>query len=584
VPPDWNEDEILAEFDDVTDTELDVDEDEVDVADDTEGEAEVTDEDDDLDDEDIDEIALDLDEDDEDDDGDEDYGQDVNEVEEDAYKVPVGEFDAGWDDEEDGGDYQLEDDTENPDYMRQKELVEEAVRASNQRAADENFDPLGFIQNDMTDDMAKALDELPFIQEAEQLSASMMLTDDDVETIDLDKAVAEVSDLMTEDPYPRYQSGERNFLEENIGVSDDDMERLDGVYKQINEKLEEEPWDKVNLKDQTGWDSLTNETLAEMEDCLEEIGGSAYNVTRWLLYDLDFNVSNLILAAVKHNPQAPVLLQHWYPQLVTYARYQHSRDRDFDFNWEDVENADLQELEHYYAGFGYKEIPKKAPAETGIISLEDLDEEEIKMAALERWMTDVYNPEWDRKDFDDDDMQDEDNVFSQFYEAPQHPDLPTFADAVEDIEQWKEEMGDEASNHKYRDMMGKTYDYKVVRDEEFEREFRGHLIIACTGQSTDLEVAERITERFEQELGKKVFVETRIMNLAREEDNVFEIWLESYEIDLLHSKKRATANAEDWDGPVDCDEAQIEFLVDRVRFLISDEVRYSYRMELEHTE
>jgi hypothetical protein len=99
-----------------------------------------------------------------------------------------------------------------------------------------------------------------------------------------------------------------------------------------------------------------------------------------------------------------------------------------------------------------------------------------------------------------------------------------------------------------------------------------------------LEVAERITERFEQELGKKVFVETRIMNLAREEDNVFEIWLESYEIDLLHSKKRATANAEDWDGPVDCDEAQIEFLVDRVRFLISDEVRYSYRMELEHTE
>lgn len=584
VPPDWNEDEILAEFDDVTDTELDVDEDEVDVADDTEGEAEVTDEDDDLDDEDIDEIALDLDEDDEDDDGDEDYGQDVNEVEEDAYKVPVGEFDAGWDDEEDGGDYQLEDDTENPDYMRQKELVEEAVRASNQRAADENFDPLGFIQNDMTDDMAKALDELPFIQEAEQLSASMMLTDDDVETIDLDKAVAEVSDLMTEDPYPRYQSGERNFLEENIGVSDDDMERLDGVYKQINEKLEEEPWDKVNLKDQTGWDSLTNETLAEMEDCLEEIGGSAYNVTRWLLYDLDFNVSNLILAAVKHNPQAPVLLQHWYPQLVTYARYQHSRDRDFDFNWEDVENADLQELEHYYAGFGYKEIPKKAPAETGIISLEDLDEEEIKMAALERWMTDVYNPEWDRKDFDDDDMQDEDNVFSQFYEAPQHPDLPTFADAVEDIEQWKEEMGDEPSNHKYRDMMGKTYDYKVVRDEEFEREFRGHLIIACTGQSTDLEVAERITERFEQELGKKVFVETRIMNLAREEDNVFEIWLESYEIDLLHSKKRATANAEDWDGPVDCDEAQIEYLVDRVRFLISDEVRYSYRMELEHTE
>ncbi len=53
-----------------------------------------------------------------------------------------------------------------------------------------------------------------------------------------------------------------------------------------------------------------------MEDCLVEIGGSAYNVTNWLLYDLDFNVSNLILAAVKHNRDAPILLMHWYPQLV----------------------------------------------------------------------------------------------------------------------------------------------------------------------------------------------------------------------------------------------------------------------------
>ncbi len=89
---------------------------------------------------------------------------------------------------------------------------------------------------------------------------------------------------------------------------------------------------------------------------------------------------------------------------------------------------------------------------------------------------------------------------------------------------------------KYRDMVGRTIEYEYVYDEEFEREFRGHLIIACTGEDRDLDIAEKITTRFEKEFGKKVFVETRVMALAREEDNVFEIWLESYEIDLLHSK------------------------------------------------
>merc|ERR1712100_509172 len=114
-----------------------------------------------------------------------------------------------------------------------------------------------------------------------------------------------------------------------------------------------------------------------------------------------------MLSAIRHNPNAPVLFQHWYPQLVTYERYQHARDRNYDFTWDDVENADIAELERYYAGFGYSEIPRRAPSETGIISLEDLDEEEIKMAAFENWMKEVYNPEWDRKDFDDDGFQDE---------------------------------------------------------------------------------------------------------------------------------------------------------------------------------
>lgn len=237
-----------------------------------------------------------------------------------------------------------------------------------------------------------------------------------------------------------------------------------------------------------------------------------------------------------------------------------------------------------------------------MIGFEELDEEEIKMAAFENWMTSVYNPEWDRKDFDDDDMRDEDNVFSEFYDPPQHPDLPTLEDAEDDIDEWnaqlddaeaeyvvKDESGvpegdDDPASREYQNMMGQKLEYDVVRDPEFESEFRGHLVVACSGDERDLDVAEAITSRFEKEFGKKVYVETRVMALAREEDNVFEVWLESYEIDLLHSKKRATSNTQDWKGPADCDAAQIDYLVDRVRFLISDDARYSYRMDLEHVD
>jgi hypothetical protein len=316
---------------------------------------------------------------------------------------------------------------------------------------------------------------------------------------------------------------------------------------------------------------------------LDEIGGSAYNVSRWLLYDLDFNVSNLILSAVKHNRDAPILFQHWYPQLVTYKRYEHARERNFDFTWDDVENADSSELERYYRGFGYDEIPEKAPAETGIIGLEYLDEEEIKMAAFETWMTEVYNSEWDRKDFDDDSLRDEDNVFSKYYEAPQHPDLPAFDDAKQDIEEWGEDMGDDPDTDAYRDMMGQTFEYNI-KDEEADRNFRGHLVVACTGEDSDLEIAEKITLRFKEDFGKTVFVETRVMALAREEDNVYEIWLESYDIELLHSRKRATSNAKGWSGPAEIDDAQIDYLAKRVAFLISDDSRYSYTAEMEYVD
>lgn len=552
--------------------------------------ASATDDDDDDDDDlDIDELDLDLD-------GD-DYEEGV--VEEEGGKKVTAEYqddeedwdeeddalDDDWDEDEDGGDYPLEDDPDDPDYMRQKEIVEAAVATDDQKVESDSFDAMDFVMNGITEDQMAAMDQLPFMKDVAERAKGLEITESDVTSAvgdELSESVAGVSDLM-DDPYPRHQEGEANILEQDVGVSDDDMEGLDDAYKNAKQAQEEDPWDKVMMKDLNGWGDVSNDTIAEMEDCLDEIGGSAYNVSRWLLYDLDYNVSNLILASVKHNREAPILFQHWYPQLVTYKRYQHARDRNFDFSWDDVENSDSTELEQYYAGFGYDQIPKKAPAETGIIGLEYLDEEEIKMAAFETWMREVYNPEKDRKDFDDDELRDEDNVFSKYYEAPQHPDQPSFDDAQSDIDEWRDDMGDDPATDSYRDMMGQSFEYNV-KDETSDRDFRGNMVIACTGDDADLEIAEKITLRFKEDFGTQVFVETRVMDLAREEDNVYEIWLESYDIELLHSRKRATSNAKGWSGPAEIDDEQIDYLAKRVAFLISDDCRYSYRMEMEYVD
>ena len=488
-------------------------------------------------------------------------------------------------DEEDDMDYPLEDDPDDPNYQKQKELLESAVADSDGLDRDRLFNPMDFMMNQINPEDMEKLDSMPFIQQAKTRAEQIQLTEEDVTELDMEKEMANVPDLLNDDPYPRHDSDEVNFLQANAGISDDDMEALDTSWKMSKAAQAATPWDQVMVREQQGFEGLSNDTMAEIDACLDQIGGSAYNCTRWLLYDLEFNVENLMLSAVKHNREAPILFQHWYPQLVTYSRYAGAQAKNFDYSWDDVENADVSELERYYKGIGYDEIPSKAPAETGIVEFDYLDEEEIKMAAFETWVKDVYNPEWDRKDFDDDEFRDEDNVFSKFYEDPHHPDLPTFEDSQEDIEAWRQSIGtdEELVGNKegkaYRDYMAQEFDYEVVQDNEFEEEFRGHLIVACTGEDADLEIAEKITAAMDQAFGKQIYVETRLIAHAREEDNVFEVWLESYEIELLHSKKRASSNAKGWDGPADCDDDQVDYLVERVRFLISDDARYSYSLE-----
>lgn len=494
------------------------------------------------------------------------------------YEDPDDEF---WDDEV--TNVPLEEKDDDPIFNEKLKAVEEssARRKSEALIEAETRKEMGVVYDEPIDEidaMDKVLDEIPNDDGAGDEFAS--INESDIADMDIMKELKETKALYDEEPYRK--TNKTNIL--NSGVNDDDMKALDDAWKDINEKFQSEPWNKVEAtRLDFNYSAYPKQYMYDMEETAVEIESASYDVYPWLKYDLDFNVSNLILAAVKHNPNAPLILQHWYPQLMVCERYQHARDRDFEFTWDDVDNADMTELERYYYGFGYEEIPYRQVSDTGMISLDEADEEEIKMAAFEKWMQDVYNSEWDRKDFDDDSLKEEDNVFSKNFKIPQHPDEPAWEDTREDIEAWKEEFEGEEDNDEalaYRDHMGRSVNYTRCDDvEDFQKNFRGHLIIACGPYEDDLDIAEIITTRMKKDFGNRVYAETRIYEHATKDDNVFEVWLESYEIDLLHSRRRNMLGAEGWDGPAEVNDAQLNYLVKEIAHLTSDDAKISYRWD-----
>ena len=301
---------------------------------------------------------------------------------------------------------------------------------------------------------------------------------------------------------------------------------------------------------------------------------------RILLYDLNFNISNVMLAAFKHNPEAPIIMNHWMPQLVTYSRYAHMRERKFQFTWEDVDAANVDELHRYYQGLGHSEIPTKTPKETNLVELEtDHDPEDIYMSAFENWIEEVYQEEDENTYFDDEDFQPEQNVYDPNYGLEDSDHIKGF---MSELREFEADFANETQA--FRDTYVTETNYTHVIDEEATREFRGHLIIACCASDKDLDLAEKITLRMEKEFGKKIYVETRVYNHARQEDNLYEIWLESYDIELIHSRRGAIYNKRKWDGKADVDDEQLDYIVGKVGHMISDDTRYSYWLHEFYTE
>ena len=473
---------------------------------------------------------------------------------------------------------------------------------------------MDYIMNGMTDDERTELEKDVDLIELERILSinnNALLTEDDVKDVLIDDDEDEgkiqiinpqaILDAGTYDDdrgpeaFPSSTidtDGENLVYPKNSPFTEKDLAELDDqirAYKVARERLnnqtyfgEEQVFAYLDIE--RDWPLLSNETQDEILDVIENSNTMASpEPEMWLMYDLKFNVTNLILAAFKHSGgAAPIIFTQWMPQLEVYARYADQRSKNFEWSWDDVENADITELERYYKGIGYDAIPLKEEGETGIITLDTspMDDEEREMLALENWMDEVYNEESDNLLFDDENFEPRDNVFDPDY-SPSKSSTDKSSVQIDkflkEFDTFEREFSEESQE--WRDQFATVEKFEYRDDPEGQAAFRGHLVVACPDLDDDLQLAKTISKRFKDEFDKAVRVETRVLGHARKEDNVFEVWLESYEIDLLHSKRQAFINSKLWTGPSDVDDKQLDYLVEKVRYLISDESRYSYRID-----
>lgn len=513
----------------------------------------------------------------------------------------------------------LEDVPSDPNYKAAKESTLSQVSERKQLQDLESKIPRNFesvesvtrtvdyIMNSMTDEERAELENDVDLQEVERIvnENNMMLTEKDLKDILIEddggntvidpQAIADAGSFDDDrgiDAFPSSdddnEDGENLIYPPNKAFTEKDLEELDDkiqAYKAARERLENQTYfgeehTMAYMDVEKDWPALSNETQDEILDVIENSNTMACpEPEMWLMYDLNFNVTNLILASFKHNAEAPIMFTQWMPQLEVYERYADQREKNFEWSWDDVEDADMDELNRYYKGIGYDAVPKKESGDTGIITLDTtpMDDEEREMMALENWMDEVYNDEMDNLLFDDESFEPRDNPFDPDFGTSSSDKSAALEEKfMREYESFEREFSEESQE--WRDQFATVEKFVHRDDPEGQDAFRGHLVVAITPSEEDMDIAEKITARFKEEFGKAVFVETRVLGHARVADQVFEVWLESYEIDLLHSKRQAFINSKLWTGPSEVDDEQLEYLVGEVKYLISDDARSSFRM------
>lgn len=456
----------------------------------------------------------------------------------------------------------------------------------------DNIDEETFVANMTPEDIA-IIEGDEIDREVDDRAAPFLLTEQELDELESKSPEDEEDDDTENEPLvPDVGDPIYGGPDENSTAIREDLIELSKSYDELvevtqqHEESQQDPSTRIhniesiddehimrNVLDEATRNEILNlDDEVELDEDGEPNEIELHKQRRQLIYDLDFNVTNIFLASFKVNADAPVVLEHWMYELRNWTRYENVRLREFNFTWGDVDNADTEELDRYWQGAGTKGgTPKPTIQENpNVVEWDEgpLDYEEEYMLALESWMDEVYHEE-DDVNLDDEDLMPSDNPA-----APEHGvtnendgEDPVLSDVAE-FEERYEHMSPE-----WRETYVKREQYDTVNQEDSD--FRGHLVIACSPADDDLDMAEKLTLRMEKEFGEQVFVETRVVGHAKPEDYLYEIWLESWEVELLHSKRRAVFQ-KDWEGPRDISEDYIDDLVKQVDFYISDEFRYAF--------
>lgn len=389
---------------------------------------------------------------------------------------------------------------------------------------------VNYFQNELTDKEKKEIASDPDVVEAEAMikDGNMQITESDLK--DFIVQDEEGNDILDEeamgqddvsfkdmhgyDAFPSISDTENGgdlMYPSNKAYTEKDLVEIDDLlqqYRDVRAKLDNQTFFGEDhtfayMDVERDWPLLDNETQREMMEVMETSTTMACPEPElWLMYDNNFNVTNLILASFRHNQEAPIMFTQWMPQLHVYERYADQREKGFSWTWDDVEAADMDELERYYRGIGYNSIPTKQPHETGIIELDEseMDDDEREMLALENWYDEVYNEEEQNLLFDDENFEAKDNVFAPDY-SPANDKTEALAEKfMKEHERFQKELHHETQE--WRDQFATVEEFEVREDPEGQEVFRGHMVIACAPLEEDLELAEKITERFEKEFGK----------------------------------------------------------------------------------
>jgi len=271
----------------------------------------------------------------------------------------------------------------------------------------------------------------------------------------------------------------------------------------------------------------------------------------------------LILSAIKRNPEMPYVRPDWFEKCRVEMGIPEvnlwTESYKIQFSEEDVDTADTKLVEQFYK-LRNRVLPEEYDPEL---------DGPVQKEKRERYMARIKVGAEDSSDDgavaaaadeSSEDMEERWNSwFEEVYEDDQLAETLVFLEKDDDNMQ-----EDYYWNPRYAHL-----------EERMENPgLAAKLIIAVRGDREDMVKSEWVTNRMNAEF-PNLMVETQLFPEASAEDQLFEIWVEAYEDELLFSKRKHYYDS-DWPGPDDFRQEDLDKLVQEVRFHLSDDAKNSF--------